>query len=92
MSATRIGILLLGLAVILVLGTWGWTAAINAVNSKGDAGPVLVALTVYGIAFAFLLVGIGFPYIVLKFHNDEEPNAIHLSRQFPFIVLGVSQR
>ena len=71
MSTARIGILMLGMAVIFVFGTWGWTAAISAVRGNPDAGPVLVALTVYGIAFGFLAVGFAFPYFVLRFRNDE---------------------
>ena len=71
MSAIRIGILIAGMAVILVLGTWGWIAAINAVNGNPEAGPVLVALAGYGIAFGLLMVGFGFPYLVMRFRNDD---------------------
>lgn len=71
MSATRIGILLLGMAVIIVLGTWGWTEAANAVNDAGKAHPAIVALVVYGIGILVLIVGFLFPYAVLRIGNDE---------------------
>ena len=71
MSFPRIVILVLGMAVILVLGTWGWTAAINAVNEMAKPDPVIIALTVYGIAFGFLIAGIGFPYLVMRIGNDD---------------------
>ena len=71
MSTKRIVILLLGMAAILVLGTWGWTEALSAVSSNPEAHPVVVALAGYGIAFGFLMVGFGFPYLVMRFRNDD---------------------
>ena len=71
MSARRIGILLLGMAVILILGTWGWTTAANAVNDAGEVHPAVAALVVYGIGVLVLIVGFLFPYAVLRIGNDE---------------------
>ncbi len=71
MSATRVGILIVGMAAILILGTWGWTEAANAVNKTDAATPVLAALVVYGIGGLFLLVGFLFPYAVLRIGNDD---------------------
>ena len=71
MSAARIGILMLGMAVILILGTWGWTEAANAVNDADKAHPAIVALVVYGIGILFLAAGFLFPYAVLRIGNDD---------------------
>ena len=71
MSAARIGILLLGLALILVLGTWGWTAVANAVNDADKTHPAIAALVVYGIGILFLIAGFLFPYAVLRIGNDD---------------------
>ena len=69
MSAARIGILLLGLAAMLVLGTWGWTELANAVYRAG-ANDVAVALTVYGVPL--LIMGVaGFTFFVFWFRNDD---------------------
>ena len=67
MSTARIVILFLGMVAILLLGTWGWSEALNAVNNNPDSGPVLEALAVYGIAICLLIVSIGFPYLVLRY-------------------------
>ena len=67
MSFPRIVILVLGMAVILVLGTWGWAGALNAVKDNPESRPILEALVVYGIAIAFLITSIGFPYLVLRY-------------------------
>ena len=39
MSATRIVILVLGLAAMLVLVVWGWTELANAVHRAGPTMP-----------------------------------------------------
>ncbi len=70
MSAARIGILLLGLAAMLVLGTWGWTELANAVYRAG-ANDVAVALTVYGVPLLIMGVGGSFTFFVFWFRNDE---------------------
>ncbi len=70
MSATRIGILLLGLVTMLVFGTWGWTELANAVY-RADSNDIVVALTVYGVAFLILAVGSGFTFLVLWFRNSD---------------------
>ena len=70
MSATRIGILLLGLASMLVLGTWGWTELANAVY-RANAGDAVVALMIYGVAFLVMAIGAGFTFFVLWFRNDD---------------------
>lgn len=67
MGIARIVILLLGMVVILLLGTWGWSEALNAVKDNPESGPVLEALAVYGIATVFLIISIGFPYLVLRY-------------------------
>ncbi len=71
MSGTRIGILLLGMAVIIILGTWGWTEAANAVNDAGNVHPAIAGLVVYGIGILFLAAGFLFPYAVLRIGNDD---------------------
>ena len=70
MSATRIGILALGLAAMLVLGTWGWTELANAVYRAG-ASDAVVALMSYGVAFLVLAVVAGFSFFVFWFRNDD---------------------
>ena len=70
MSATRIGILFMGLAAILVLGTWGWTELANAVY-RSDAGDAVVALMIYGVSFLVIAVVAGFTFFVLSFRNDD---------------------
>ena len=70
MSATRIGILLLGLATMLFLGTWGWTELANAVY-ESDAGDAVVALMIYGVAFLVIGIVAGFTFLVLWFRNDD---------------------
>lgn len=67
MSAARIVILFLGMVGILLAGTWGWSEALNAVKDNPESSPVLEALVVYGIAIAFLIICIGFPYLVLRY-------------------------
>ena len=67
MSTARIVILFLGMVVILLLGTWGWSEALNAVKDNPESRPILEALAVYGIAIAFLIISIGFPYLVLRY-------------------------
>ena len=67
MSTARIVILFLGMVVILLLGTWGWAEALNAVKDNPESGPIIEALAVYGIAFGFLIISIGFPYLVLRY-------------------------
>jgi hypothetical protein len=69
MSATRIGIIAFGLVAMLILGTWGWTELANAVY-RADANDVVVALTVYGVAFLVLAVGAMFTFFVLWFRNN----------------------
>ena len=71
MSAARIGILLLGMAVIIILGTWGWTEVANAVNDAGNVHPAVAALVVYGIGILVLIVGFLFPYAVLRIRNND---------------------
>ena len=71
MSAARIGILLLGMAVIIILGTWGWTEVANAVNDAGNVHPAVAALVVYGIGILGLIVGFLFPYAVLRIRNND---------------------
>ena len=71
MSATRIGILLLGLSVMLILGAWGWTELANAVNNAPEVKPAVAALTAYGVAFLILIIGTGFTYFVWRFRNDD---------------------
>ena len=70
MSATRIGILFIGLAAILVLGTWGWTELANAVY-RSDAGDAVVALMIYGVSFLVIAVVAGFTFLVLSFRNND---------------------
>ena len=70
MSVTRIGVLLLGLAAMLILGTWGWTELANAVY-RADAGDAMVALMIYGVAFLVWLAVAGFTFCVLWFRNDD---------------------
>ncbi len=71
MSAARISIFLLGLAAMLVLGTWGWTELANAVYTAPRINQVAVAFTVYGVAFLIFVVGAGFTYLVFWFRNDD---------------------
>lgn len=71
MTGTRIGILIVGMAVILILGTWGWTEAANAVNRTDEIAPALAVLVVYGIGGLFLVAGFLFPYAVLRIGNDD---------------------
>ena len=70
MSATRIVILVLGLAAMLVLVVWGWTELANAVH-RADANDAVVALSVYGVAFLVMAAVVGFGYFVLWFRNDD---------------------
>ncbi len=48
MNAGTLGILLLGFAVLIILGMWGWLAAAKAVVDSSN--PVLAAITVYGFS------------------------------------------
>jgi uncharacterized membrane protein YidH (DUF202 family) len=63
---TRIGVLLVGMAVLLGVGTWGWTEAANAVLGADRFKPMLAVLVVYGVAFLILIIGTGFTYMVFK--------------------------
>ena len=54
------------MAVILGAGTWGWTAAANAVLGAHEFKPALAVFVVYGVAFLILIIGTGFTYMVFK--------------------------
>ena len=64
MSPARIAVLLMGMAALLVLGTWGWTEAANAVIRAPQYNPVLAVLAVYGVAFGILILGGAFMFLV----------------------------
>ena len=70
MSVTRVSILFVGLAAILILGTWGWTELANAVY-RSDAGDAVVALVIYGVSFLVIAVVAGFTFLVLSFRNND---------------------
>ena len=70
MSATRIGILFVGLVAILILGTWGWTELVNTVYKAGP-NDFAVALAVYGVAVLVFVVVAGYTFLVLWFRNDD---------------------
>jgi hypothetical protein len=59
------------MAALLILGTWGWTAAANAVINAPEYNAALAALAVYGIAFAFLIVGGAFAYAVFTLFRSN---------------------
>jgi hypothetical protein len=68
----RYGILLMGMAALLVFGTWGWTYAANAVNDASVYNALHAALVVYGIAFGILILGGAFAYFVFTFFRSDE--------------------
>jgi hypothetical protein len=67
MNAGTLGILLLGFAVLIILGMWGWLAAAKAVVDSSN--PVLAAITVYGFFFGALITGGVFTYFVWRIRH-----------------------
>lgn len=70
MSATRIGILLLGLVMMFIFGTWGWAELVNAAY-RAEVHDVVMVLAVYGVAGLAFAVVAGFTFAVLSFRNDD---------------------
>ena len=70
MNSTRIGIFLMGLAIMPVLGTWGWNELANAVY-RAWANEVAVALTAYGVPILTMGVGGSFAFFVFWFRSDD---------------------